>query len=32
MRAEAAAAGAAFLIAKPFTADTFRDVLEQFVA
>lgn len=32
MRAEAAAAGAAFLIAKPFTADTFRDVLGEFVA
>lgn len=32
MRAEAASAGAAFLIAKPFTADTFRDVLGQFVA
>jgi two-component system chemotaxis response regulator CheY len=31
MRAEAAAAGAAFLIAKPFTADTFRDVLGAFV-
>ncbi len=30
MRAEAAAAGAAFLIAKPFTADTFRDVLGAF--
>lgn len=32
MRAQAAEAGAAFLIAKPFTADTFRDVLGQFVA
>lgn len=32
MRAEAAAAGASFLIAKPFTADTFRDVLDEFVA
>lgn len=31
MRAEAAAAGAAFLIAKPFTADTFRDVLGAYV-
>lgn len=31
MRAEAAEAGAAFLIAKPFTADTFRDVLSAFV-
>jgi two-component system chemotaxis response regulator CheY len=31
MRAEAAASGAAFLIAKPFTADTFRDVLGAFV-
>lgn len=31
MRAAAAAAGAAFLIAKPFTADTFRDVLGAFV-
>lgn len=31
MRAEAASAGAAFLIAKPFTADTFRDVLGAFV-
>lgn len=31
MRAEAAAAGAAFLIAKPFTADTFRDVLGEYV-
>jgi two-component system chemotaxis response regulator CheY len=32
MRAEAEAAGAAFLIAKPFTPDTFREVLEEFVA
>lgn len=32
MREQARAAGAAFLIAKPFTADTFRDVLEEFVA
>ena len=32
MRAEAVAAGAAFLIAKPFNADTFRDVLDEFVA
>lgn len=31
MRVEAAAAGAAFLIAKPFTADTFRDVLGAYV-
>lgn len=31
MRVEAAAAGAAFLIAKPFTADTFREVLGAFV-
>jgi two-component system chemotaxis response regulator CheY len=31
MRAAAAVAGAAFLIAKPFTADTFRDVLGAFV-
>ena len=31
MRAAAASAGAAFLIAKPFTADTFRDVLGAFV-
>ncbi|MEO7125786.1 MAG: response regulator [Nakamurella sp.] len=31
MRAEATAAGAAFLITKPFTADTFRDVLDAFV-
>jgi two-component system chemotaxis response regulator CheY len=31
MRNEAGAAGAAFLIAKPFTADTFREALEQFV-
>lgn len=28
MRATAAAAGASFLIAKPFTPDAFRDVLE----
>lgn len=28
MRAQAAAAGAAFLLAKPFTPETFRDVLE----
>jgi two-component system chemotaxis response regulator CheY len=32
MRAEADAAGAAFLITKPFTPDTFRDVLSAFVA
>lgn len=32
MRAEAEAAGASFLIAKPFTADTFRDVLGSFVS
>jgi two-component system chemotaxis response regulator CheY len=32
MRSEAAAAGAAFLIAKPFTAETFQEVLGQFVA
>jgi two-component system chemotaxis response regulator CheY len=32
MRAEAEAAGAAFLIAKPFTADTFREVLGAYVA
>jgi two-component system chemotaxis response regulator CheY len=32
MRAEAVAAGAAFLIAKPFNADTFRDVICEFVA
>ena len=32
MRAEAASAGAAFLIAKPFTAEIFRDVLGEFVA
>lgn len=32
MRAQAEAAGAAFLIAKPFTADTFRDVIEAHVA
>lgn len=31
MRAEAEAAGAAFLIAKPFNADTFRDVLGAYV-
>lgn len=31
MRAEAANAGAAFLIAKPFTADTFREVLGAYV-
>ena len=31
MRAAPAPAGAAFLIAKPFTADTFRDVLGAFV-
>lgn len=32
MRAEAEAAGAAFLITKPFTPDTFREVLDAFVA
>lgn len=32
MRAEAASAGAAFLIAKPFTADTFREVLGAYVS
>jgi two-component system chemotaxis response regulator CheY len=32
MRKEAMASGASFLIAKPFTADTFRDVLDEFVA
>jgi two-component system, chemotaxis family, chemotaxis protein CheY len=31
MRAEAEAAGAAFLITKPFTPETFRDVLSAFV-
>ena len=31
MRAEAEAAGASFLITKPFTAETFRDALEPFV-
>jgi two-component system chemotaxis response regulator CheY len=31
MRQTAEAAGAQFLIAKPFTADTFRDVLEPFL-
>jgi two-component system chemotaxis response regulator CheY len=31
MRAEAEAAGAAFLIAKPFTADSFTDVLASVV-
>jgi two-component system chemotaxis response regulator CheY len=32
MRAEADAAGALFLIAKPFTADTFRDALDPVLA
>lgn len=32
MRAQARAAGAAFLIAKPFTADTFREVLGAYVS
>ena len=32
MRAEAEAAGALFLVAKPFTAESFRDVLEPVLA
>jgi two-component system chemotaxis response regulator CheY len=32
MRQRAAAAGASFLIAKPFTADTFREVLSPVLA
>jgi two-component system, chemotaxis family, chemotaxis protein CheY len=32
MRQRAAAAGASFLIAKPFTADTFREYLEPVLA
>jgi two-component system chemotaxis response regulator CheY len=32
MRARATAAGASFLIAKPFTADTFREVLSPVLA
>ncbi len=32
MRETAEAAGALFLIAKPFTADTFREVIEPVLA
>lgn len=32
MRDQADAAGALFLIAKPFTADTFRDTIDPFLA
>lgn len=32
MREQAEAEGALFLIAKPFTADTFRDTIEPFLA
>ncbi|MFV0286281.1 MAG: response regulator [Demequina sp.] len=32
MREQAAAAGALFLIAKPFTADTFRETIDPFIA
>ncbi len=32
MREQADAAGALFLIAKPFTADTFRDTIDPFLA
>lgn len=32
MRAQADAAGALFLIAKPFTAETFRDTIDPFLA
>ena len=32
MRATAAEAGAAFLIAKPFTPESFRDTIEPFIA
>ena len=32
MRGEAEAAGALFLVAKPFTAESFRDVIEPVLA
>jgi two-component system, chemotaxis family, chemotaxis protein CheY len=32
MRATAAEAGAAFLIAKPFTPESFRETIEPFIA
>jgi two-component system, chemotaxis family, chemotaxis protein CheY len=32
MREQAASAGALFLIAKPFTAETFRDTIDPFLA